>query len=177
MHTHSAHGKDSFWIEQDSEDLHLILTLLFSYHSKHMIRRSFHVSPFNNRSGVYEAHVSDPSTGKLDIILNIKRYLDGSPEATTESSPPIWLTARVWGHSYELSVRTMLYLLLTYPLTAFMTVPRILAEAWKLAYRHGLGVYQRPAQYRTPLDGSTAVWKKESAFQRSFLFLIYYVRI
>ncbi|TPX62896.1 hypothetical protein PhCBS80983_g00077 [Powellomyces hirtus] len=135
------------------------------YDTSYNLKRAFHVSPFNNRSGVYEAHFKDPARGYLDVLLNIKRY-DGdttqSPKDT--GSDPLRLSARVSGESFPLTTQTCLYLMVTYPITAFLTVPRILKEAWKLAYQHKLKVYQKPAQHLFPPDGQSLVWKAPVGF-------------
>ncbi|TPX69471.1 hypothetical protein SpCBS45565_g02481 [Spizellomyces sp. 'palustris'] len=131
------------------------------YDYSHSIDRSFHVSPFNNRSGNYEAHFKHPEK-TLDVLLNIKNYTDAS---LTGPSKPLWFTARVWGDAYPLDARTCAYLLVTYPVTAFLTFPRILWQAWVLAYRKRMRIYQRPSPMRIPKDGRGMVWKRLSNFQ------------
>ncbi|KND02778.1 uncharacterized protein SPPG_01859 [Spizellomyces punctatus DAOM BR117] len=131
------------------------------YDYSHSIDRSFHVSPFNNRSGNYEAHFKHPDK-TLDVLLNIKNYTDASLAGL---SKPLWFTARVWGDAYALDARTCAYLLVTYPVTAFLTFPRILRQAWILAYRKRMKIYQRPSPMRVPKDGRGMVWKRLNNFQ------------
>ncbi|KAJ3175259.1 hypothetical protein HDU87_006341 [Geranomyces variabilis] len=139
------------------------------YTHSHTLNRAFHVSPFNNRSGIYEAHFKDPADGSLDVLLNIKRYQQVS--TTASASDPsdskleaLWLTARVSGPSRPLTSRTCIYLALSYPLNAFLTVPRILKEAYKLAYDKRLKVYQKPGQFLQAPDGSALVRKPLQGF-------------
>ncbi|KAI8825949.1 uncharacterized protein EV422DRAFT_514791 [Fimicolochytrium jonesii] len=139
-------------------------TKVAGYPLSYTLNRSFHVSPFNNRSGTYEAHFTDPLSegGKMDILLNIKRYTDGSttPSTTPATHYPIWLTARVYGTSHPLTRTAAVSLLLSYPLTAFLTVPRILLEAAKLRFTHKLTVYQKPGQYAAAPSGKAVKWSK-----------------
>ncbi|KAJ3140546.1 hypothetical protein HDU90_007846 [Geranomyces variabilis] len=134
------------------------------YSHSHTLNRAFHVSPFNNRSGIYEAHFKDPADGPLDVLLNIKRYQqistsDSGSNALDSKPEALWLTARVSGPSRPLTSRTCLYLALSYPLNAFLTVPRIMKEAYKLAYDKRLKVYQKPGQFLQPPDGSALIRK------------------
>ncbi|KAI9098238.1 hypothetical protein DFS34DRAFT_620104 [Phlyctochytrium arcticum] len=133
------------------------------YEHTHKINRSFHVSPFNNRSGSYEASFKNPKR-TLDVLLNIRDYTDAT---TPSSSPaaPIHLTARVQGPPSPLTTRTTLSILAIYPITTFLTVPRILKEAFVLAYQKKMPIYQRPSPMRVPKDGAGMVWKPLTGFQ------------
>jgi DUF1365 family protein len=114
------------------------------YEKIHDVERSFHVSPFNNRSGSYEAHLSNPiPTGHLDVLLHIRLYHDdiSKREDPKEASR---LCARVWGTVHEWNLAHSLYLLLCFPFSAVLTFPRILWEAGKLAFIKKLKVYACP---------------------------------
>ncbi|KAI8805643.1 hypothetical protein BJ742DRAFT_855773 [Cladochytrium replicatum] len=120
------------------------------YGSSHKMNRSFHVSPFNNRTGDYEIHVSSPESGSVDVLIIVKDYKADLPgEENPENVLRIekHLMARVWAEKYPLTGWTMAYLVSAYPITAFLTVPRIMYEAWKLAYQKHLPIYQRPHPY------------------------------
>ncbi|KAJ3126067.1 hypothetical protein HK101_005811, partial [Irineochytrium annulatum] len=146
------------------------------YTTAHEVKRAFHVSPFNNRSGVYEAHIHDVSDGKMDVILIIRRYtseLEQSPptskaaEASEKSIEPATFMARVQATAYTLNAASVAHLIVVYPFTAFMTFPRILYQASRLAYARGLKVYQRPNPFRAATkEGGTIRRKKMDAFQR-----------
>ncbi|EGF82662.1 hypothetical protein BATDEDRAFT_22728 [Batrachochytrium dendrobatidis JAM81] len=176
-----------------NERTSMIKTLL-GYTSSYSVSRSFHVSPFNNRSGIYEVHILDPTKGKLDVLLNIKQYKDTcgsssdnynsrvSSNTTTDydiqkqsrNSTQIHLMARVYGVAYPFTTVILLYVLLIFPFNAFLTVPRIMYEAIRLAYNHKLVVYQRPA----PVVGiqenaaKTIVHKSPDTFQRACLQIV-----
>ncbi|KAI8924804.1 hypothetical protein BC831DRAFT_551102 [Entophlyctis helioformis] len=150
--------------------------------------RSFHVSPFNNRTGTYEADIVDTDMGKLDVLINVKDYIDTTTTTTASSDEPlnsndakgpkestmqpaskahIHLMARLYGTSQPLTTGALLWTLAAFPLTAFLTVPRIMYEAMRLAYSKGLPVYQRPTPYAGKQDaGQTIVRKLPDAFQR-----------
>ncbi|TPX36722.1 hypothetical protein SmJEL517_g01180 [Synchytrium microbalum] len=107
------------------------------YTSSHSITRSFHVSPFNNRSGNYEAHIAPLHENQFDVLLNLVKY---------ENEDAKHLTARVFGTDvFGLSAYSVLYSWIHVGmLTVFLTVPRIMWQAWKLAYVRGLSVYGKP---------------------------------
>ncbi|KAH6595279.1 hypothetical protein BASA50_005922 [Batrachochytrium salamandrivorans] len=162
------------------------------YTASYSVSRSFHVSPFNNRTGVYEAHVLDIASGKLDVLLNIKDYIDTSvhqrPTNTSElmgsnddktcisdsaiiPSRGIHLMAHLYGHAHPMTTFTLIYVIFALPLSTFLTIPRIMYEALKLALRHGLCVYQRPTPVVGQLEkaAQTIVRKRPDAFQQACL--------
>ncbi|KAL2915279.1 hypothetical protein HK105_205144 [Polyrhizophydium stewartii] len=152
-----------------SEQTRLPKTLA-GYDLSFTVSRSFHVSPFNNRTGRYESHVADIRSGKFDVLLNIKGYTDtAGPQPPAPPSEQLHLTARVFGVTHPLTTATLLYtLLVRSPFDAFLTVPRIMYEAFKLAYLRGLPVFQRPTPYSGVMHGSSAqtvVRKHPDAFQ------------
>ncbi|OAJ39923.1 hypothetical protein BDEG_23720 [Batrachochytrium dendrobatidis JEL423] len=55
-----------------NERTSMIKTLL-GYTSSYSVSRSFHVSPFNNRSGIYEVHILDPTKDSSPLI---QLYID-----------------------------------------------------------------------------------------------------
>ncbi|KAJ3101552.1 hypothetical protein HDU97_001301 [Phlyctochytrium planicorne] len=136
------------------------------YTSSHALKRSFHVSPFNNRTGYYEAHLLDPSlNNRMDVSLVLTKYSDGH---NTENGKHFY--ARVHADARPLNGFSLIHLVALHPVTAFLTLPRIMYEAWRLAYKKNLGVYQRPNPYRVEAgvggDGGTIVRKKLDWFQK-----------
>ncbi|KAJ3212336.1 hypothetical protein HDU82_002380 [Entophlyctis luteolus] len=105
--------------------------------------------PFNNRSGIYEAHVSRFDEDRMGILLILKDYvadgdeLDGKKQALAKH-----LTASVSGTSVLMTPATIICLLTFSPFNAFLTMPRIMTEAWKLAYVKKLRIYPKPNPMR-----------------------------
>ncbi|KAJ3005181.1 hypothetical protein HKX48_000833 [Thoreauomyces humboldtii] len=146
---------------------------LAGYPHGHELKRSFHVSPFNDRSGSYMAHFKDPREGRLDVLLHVTKYGKAREKEEEEDEGPgqaekedLWLTARVSGPSQPLTRSVALHLIATYPVTAFLTVPRILIQAWKLAYDRKMKVWQKPGQYHAAPDGRSLVRKEVVGFAR-----------
>ncbi|KAJ3368842.1 hypothetical protein HDU91_000265 [Kappamyces sp. JEL0680] len=131
------------------------------YHS-YSLQRAFHVSPFNNRTGRYEAHIA-ASTGHLEIVLNMFGYQ--TPERTADGqeretvSEAMHFTAKVSGDAHDLNSYSILYLVLFYPFNCLLTLPRIMWEATKLTYQKKLAVYQRPSPFIRHGDGRTIISK------------------
>ncbi|KAI9593418.1 hypothetical protein BDF19DRAFT_448689 [Syncephalis fuscata] len=120
--------------------------------------REFHVSPFNPRNGFYEIHGIDTRANSYinaRVVMNrsatvcpvyaaANKNTEPSNETNTTSQPSAKLAADVAGPAYLLDERVLAYLVITHPLDIFLTMPRILYEAWRLAYRHYLPIYARP---------------------------------
>ncbi|KAI8916071.1 hypothetical protein EDD86DRAFT_244027 [Gorgonomyces haynaldii] len=132
------------------------------YDKSYRIERSFHVSPFNNRSGVYEAHVMADGVN-LDVLLNIFDYTDTTSKPT-DLERRLLLTARVSGDAKTLDTAALVYLLTFFPLNCMLTVPRIMYEASRLSFAKKLPVYPRPNP-GTKGDGATVVTRNPSSFQ------------
>ncbi len=95
------------------------------------VPKVFHVSPFFDRQGVYEFLFSD-IRGKLDIRVNLlhdDRYS---------------IVSRLRGESIPLTSGNLFKTMVRYPITASLTMPRILWQAAKLHYKKGLPVYTKP---------------------------------
>jgi DUF1365 family protein len=127
----------------------------------YFVHRSFHVSPFNNRTGAYECNF-EKKDSHLNVLLHIREY---HPDDSPERSTGIHLTAGVGGDAYELDWRMIVHLMTRYPLNCLLTLPRIMWEAGKLTYRLKLSVFQRPNPNPGHGDGSTIVMKQMSPFQ------------
>ncbi|ORY36371.1 hypothetical protein BCR33DRAFT_722176 [Rhizoclosmatium globosum] len=173
------------------DDRNRLPTTKQGYHSSYVIDRSFFVSPFNNRSGVYETHIARVTENKMGVLLILKDYAADKNElqavtddtvvpslstqsTTKDSSVPRdtsnltkHLIASVEGTSVPFSAFTTAVLLYFHPFTVFLTLPRIMSEAWKIAYIKKLTIYQKPNPRRTTTPvgtGKTIVPLPESAF-------------
>ncbi|MBN1557357.1 MAG: DUF1365 family protein, partial [Lentisphaerae bacterium] len=101
------------------------------YLARYTLDKEFHVSPFNKVEGRYEFLIGDIRE-KLDIYVNLywgdtlalKAWLEGTAQPMTRAA-----------HRR---------LLLTWPLTPWLTMPRILKEAVKLYVGKKLPVFTKP---------------------------------
>src|ERR1043166_1227825 len=124
--------------------------ILNRYDMSFTLKRSFHVSPFNDRLGIYKAFCKDPTSGYLDMRIVMYAEQDDDTNSSSESNNTNKLrfrkkmVATASGPSYILSMNSLLYAIITYPFDIFLTFPRILKEAYKLHYNKKLGVYHRP---------------------------------
>ncbi|KAJ1550098.1 hypothetical protein HK405_001414, partial [Cladochytrium tenue] len=157
------------------------------YDAAFLVRRAFHVSPFNNRSGAYEANVVSPRrAGRVDVGLIIRDYqaacediaaaptekaaleLDKQKRAAGGQSRPKGkhLIARLRADPYPLNTMCMLHLLLLFPITLLTTIPRTFFQAWILAYSKRVPLYQRPNAFRSVSEqGLTVMSKPLDSFQ------------
>ncbi|KNE58624.1 hypothetical protein AMAG_04187 [Allomyces macrogynus ATCC 38327] len=136
------------------------------YTHAYRVARSFHVSPFNARRGIYDVWTKCPrASGQYDVYLTLAVPRDLEEQSTT--SPEAMVKVAVGDQEDALVPRDAMRMVLyadvrsstsvpitaahllktaaTYPVTVFLTVPRVLREAWKLAFDKGLWVYDRPA--------------------------------
>jgi len=91
----------------------------------------FHVSPFFPRSGSYEFLISEPSP-ELDVVI---RYRDGGRQV---------FAARLRATARPLTGGALLRTIARRPLTAWLTVPRIVWQAARLHWQRRLPVFTRP---------------------------------
>ncbi|CAG8657778.1 7074_t:CDS:2, partial [Acaulospora colombiana] len=127
--------------DNDADDANRI-----GYDMSFTVKRAFHVSPFNDRKGTYRIYCKDPASGYLN--LRFVMHTDSSRGGIVPGKKKFVATAR--GHSYILNRLSVLYALLTYPTEIFLTMPRILKEAYKLHYYKNLGIYHKPV----PIEGT-----------------------
>src|SRR5262249_1271142 len=93
--------------------------------------KSFHVSPFNDMQGQYDFVFADIEK-TLDIRINIRR--EGR----------IVFYSRLWGNPRPLDSTNIGLTIARYPLTAVLSMPRILWQAAKLHYLKRLPVFKKP---------------------------------
>ena len=111
----------------------------------HTFAKDFHVSPFSSRKGGYTLTAQDPlaSVGQNDeVIANVVATLRSSKGHGK-------LVARLLSTSRSLDPSSMSFLrkvvfLLSWSVTGWVTFPRIVLEAIKLAQRRGLSIWYRP---------------------------------
>ncbi|CAG8462359.1 12565_t:CDS:2 [Ambispora leptoticha] len=141
--------KHLYVLSRDKEDDDA--TIRRGYDMSFTFRRSFHVSPFNDRKGFYRAFCKIPSKGKLDMRLVM--YTELSVPCNESESIQLGkkkMVAVVSAASYPLSLISLCCAMITYPLDVFLTMPRIMKEAYKLHYQKRLGIFHRP----NPTEGT-----------------------
>ena len=100
----------------------------YQHYSK---KKEFHVSPFYDLRGEYDFYFSDLNQN-LDIKINIMK----------EKRAVFF--SRLWGQASELNNKNLLLTLCRFPLTAALTMPRILFEAFRLHFIKKLPAYFKP---------------------------------
>ncbi|KAF8064031.1 hypothetical protein FPV67DRAFT_1584507 [Lyophyllum atratum] len=122
--------------------------------------REFHVSPFNDRSGFYTISIKSPTHPPISDVATcvpprpaVRVHLHtASPDSPTIPGP-LKLTALLRPTAaHPLTTANVVRALARAPFALFLSLPRILAEAWTLHYRKRLDVFTRPE----PLPPSTA---------------------
>lgn len=101
------------------------------------IPRRFHVSPFNDREGSYQFQVMSPPD------VNVKLTL-----VTPETKPKLVATLTSQSSCSINKTFSILRLCVLCGWWIFLTMPRILFEAWKLHYQKSLPVYMRPEPFQ-----------------------------
>lgn len=94
--------------------------------------KAFHVSPFNDRNGTYAFSFSPPDPN-VDVRVDIVR--DGR----------VVFKSQLSGKAMPLDAKHLVSTLVGYPLTGFMTMPRIMSQAAQLYFRRRLPVFTKPA--------------------------------
>jgi cyclopropane-fatty-acyl-phospholipid synthase len=119
------------------------------------VPKAFYVSPFNPIEGDYEFRVADLAD-RLDIRLRI--FDHDKPIFNT------WLR----GHGAGLTRRSLWRILTSYPLTAWLTVPRIHWEAAVLFFKKNLPIVYKPR----PSDPFTLRAEPPGALHRTAVRLV-----
>lgn len=98
--------------------------------------KQFHVSPFFKVQGEYQFQLTEPDS---DLDNQINYSLAGE----------LVLVARLQGKSQPLTTSNLLGTILKFPLSACLTMPRILWQAAKLYWQRRLPVYEKPVPNNT----------------------------
>jgi cyclopropane-fatty-acyl-phospholipid synthase len=93
--------------------------------------KKFHVSPFFRRQGYYKFILTEP-VQQIDNQIHFHEEED------------LALIARIHGHARPMNNANLLKTVIKYPITASLTMPRILWQAAKLYWQKKLPVYTRP---------------------------------
>lgn len=93
--------------------------------------KEFHVSPFNDMKGQYVFSFSAPSD---HLHIEIKLIRDNQ----------VILDAAMWGDGNELTTKNLWRTVLLHPLTAALTMPRIMFQAARLYFGKKLTLYRMP---------------------------------
>ncbi len=93
--------------------------------------KQFHVSPFNDMAGYYEFDFTEPGE---TLNIGIRLVRNGSAV----------MDAAMWGKGRPLTTGTLWSTVLRHPLTAGLTMPRILWQAALLHYKMKLPVFHKP---------------------------------
>lgn len=115
--------------------------VLHSYAHQWTFPRSFHVSPFNDRSGFYQVSLVDPL---LNLSTNARPYFAVKVVLLTADTKEKKLMADLKGQAVPLSESSALSAIFQFPLALFLTTPRILYQAAKLHYKKKLDVFPKP---------------------------------
>ena len=108
------------------------------FHASFSAPKAFHVSPFNDMEGEYEFLFSDAGD-TIDIRINLLR--EGR----------VVFRTRLRGCAVALTTGGLVRTMLRYPLTASLTMPRIVWQAALLKWRRKLRHYPKPV----PASGDT----------------------
>lgn len=122
-------------------EMHLYLYNDVEQHDGQLVfstQKRFHVSPFFRREGEYRFILTEPSQ-KIDNKIHY------------QAQDQLSLVARIHGQAVPMTRANLLKTLAKYPLTASLTMPRILWQAARLFWQKKLPVYTRPV----PLDRMT----------------------
>ncbi|KAF3942409.1 hypothetical protein ABW19_dt0202361 [Dactylella cylindrospora] len=114
---------------------------LYTYRFK----KDFHISPFNKRSGEYEADITDVvAEGRFDIKITVLKE-EGKKKMTAQTmsvGEPMDLLSTGFFEGLRMMVQ--------WAMTGFLVVPRTLWECWRIFGMKEIEVHARPE----PLKGS-----------------------
>ncbi len=95
-------------------------------------QKVFHVSPFFDRTGEYEFRFSLP---KERVEIHVNLFREGRPAILT----------RLKGEAHPFTDGRLINTALRFPLNAFLTLPRIHGQAFKLYFQKKLPFHPKPA--------------------------------
>jgi len=122
---HNTFGEYHLYILKDQEALQDGLRVYEAH-------KQFHVSPFFDRSGIYEFRLGEPGS-TLDIHIDLNKK-DGKAILT-----------RLWGESVPFTGGNLVKTIFKYPLSILLTIPRIYWQAAKLYFGKKLSFYSKPS--------------------------------
>ncbi len=174
----------------------ITLNVRLSYEHQWTFAREFHVSPFNDRSGFYRVSVTLPPNppsssitemceqDSLHPIIQVHLYTGNTETFPAQGLGPLKLTAVLRPQSLiPLTSINLLRALLKHPFLLFLSLPRILYQAWILHYKKHLSVFPRPEphpaasrwpQRNKPSGGvgwQSETWLQSFARRRAVMFL------
>lgn len=173
---HNTFGERHLYVlqpgETEDESSHSL-----RYNHRWTFARNFHVSPFNDRSGYYKVSVRLPSHAPTSSDLKPVNF--PLPEiiiqlytASQDSQTPglLKLTAITRAKSAKpLTTKYLLSTLSQRPFVLFLTMLRIVYQAWVLHYVKRLAVYPRPEPVVSgdSQTGAGVGWLQEGILERS----------
>ncbi|RUP13083.1 hypothetical protein BC936DRAFT_139764 [Jimgerdemannia flammicorona] len=138
------------------------------YNTTHILPRTFHVSPFNDRTGTYTIYTVDPFASPIPH-LDVRIVIRNNPDLTLPRDFPVSGTptkkfmAKAQGDAIPFTPRNVLVTVARFTGDVFATVPRIMWQAGVLHYSKGLRVYPRP---EPKVEWGTVGVKKPDGFER-----------
>ncbi|KIK68132.1 hypothetical protein GYMLUDRAFT_69140 [Collybiopsis luxurians FD-317 M1] len=141
--------------------------------------RAFHVSPFNDRKGFYTISVrlpSIPSDPKPAVIIQLREPADDASSPLPLGRTKLTASLRTVS-ALPLSpsaVKNIIVTFMMFPFSLFLSMPRILYQAWILHYGKGgaaedessdLKVYLRPEPFLPPPRTTPPSLFEDSQFQ------------
>ncbi|EGG16022.1 hypothetical protein DFA_09694 [Cavenderia fasciculata] len=147
-------------------------------------QKDFHVSPFNSLDGAYDFCFSDIQQCfdiRINLLSNLKstnlivnnnqpqpQPLSNNPDNKEKEQVDYVMMTRLWSSKkpfigMPLTMFNISKVIVGYPITAFLTIPRIMYQAGKLHWQRGLKVYAKP----NPPAINTTIIIPPSSFQLS----------
>jgi len=105
------------------------------YQHRYIVPKDFYVSPFNDSGGDFDFQFAELN-GKLDVRIDVRR--EGR----------MVFHSVIRGEGTPLSTPAFLSTVARFPITAAMTMPRIMWQAARLHYQRGLPVVPQPLPTR-----------------------------
>ncbi|KAI3644436.1 hypothetical protein MP228_010600 [Amoeboaphelidium protococcarum] len=176
-----------------------VLNCRSGYDYGFLLKRMFHVSPFNDLRGDYEIQLTDPARhqdglvdvriifwqdqeGEIENIHSIGGGIDlKQPQSSFNDNQDSGLDKHLPGRVKKFMAYVRLQpsdatpgnivrQLLKYPLTILLTSPRIMMEAYLLTYHKRLAVYPKPDPQSG--GGNTIVYAQPDAFEKYCMNLV-----
>lgn len=165
---HNTFGESHLYILRIGINEDSVASMMIGHNHQWTIPRSFHVSPFNDRSGTYTIAIKSPSHAPQAPLasrpgdtpkpmVSIRLHTTDGQLKLVAIIRPIKAT--------PLTALSVISHLTQYPIALFMSMPRILYQAFILHYHKRLDVYMRP-QPIAGVDSGGIKWLRESFLER-----------